>query len=525
MRYPNKPMSNTKPIAPDSPQAGDKIGRRKFIGNLTASAVGLSILPSHVLGGSNLVAPSEKINVAYIGVGTQGLRQLGDLLKIPDVQVVAVCDPQLKSTAYRDWGPTDLRSQMRKLIENDDWNPSGGGTIPGGLNDGKGIIDAYYARNRPGQKLQGCRAYTDARELFAKEQGLDAVQVMTPDHLHGVLSTAALRRNIAVTMHKPVSNRLREGRKVIDLAQRSNVATYMLPWDANGSMDQVMAWINQGAIGELKEVHNWTNRPVWPQYSILPTSAAQIPEGFDWNLWLGPEAERPYHPHYANMVFRGWYDFGGGSMADMGHYSLWTVFEALKLENPTVVEPCLSHVCGFKDDGSAFKIANDYSFPYACSVRFKYPRAANRPAVDLVWHDGGMRPQIPQEFYAKNIEFPPEGMMFKGDKGIIMAGFRVEAPYLVSEATPEQAKAATQPRAPRTPGVHRFVEGVKNKQQIAGSIRQAWPLTEAVNLYAVALRANKVLHYDASKMKITNDEKADTYLDRNYRAGWELETI
>lgn len=518
-------MNSIQPT-PLEPAAGmDKISRRKFIGNLTAATLGVSIVPAHVLGLSGQPAPGEKINVAYIGLGTQGLRQLGDLLQIPEVQVVAVCDPQLNSAGYRDWSPTGLRDQLRKLIGNDRWTPSSGNTIPGGLRDGKAIVDAYYAANRPGQKLNGCRAYADVRELFAKEAGLDAVQIMTPDHLHGVIATAALKRRIAVAMHKPISNRLREGRKVVELAQRSDAVTHFIPWDYNGSMAQVMAWINDGAIGELKEIHNWSFRPVWPQYATVPDSRPAIPEGFDWNLWLGPEAERPYHPNYTNMTFRGWYDFGGGSMADMGHYSLMTVFAALKLEKPSVVEPCLSHVCGLRDDGSAFKIANDFSFPFACSVRFKYPAIPGRPAVDLVWHDGGMRPPTPPEFHARRIEFPSEGMMFKGDKDSIIGGFRIEKPYLVSTVTPGQVAASMQQDRDRSAGAQRFIDGVKAKTQIAGGFRDAWPITEAVNLYAAALRANKTLYYDADQMKVTNDDTANRFLDRSYRAGWEPENI
>ena len=195
-----------------------------------------------------------------------------------------------------------------------------------------------------------CKAYTDFRELFAKEKDLNAVQVMTPDHFHGIISAAALKRNIAVSVHKPLSNRLLEGKKVIDLALKSKATTHLLPWDSNGEdMPKIMEWINSGAIGELKEVHNWSYRPVWPQYAKLPEQTPKVPEGFDWDLWLGPEATRPYHPHYTHTVFRGWYDFGGGSMADMGHYSLWTVFEALKLGKPTIIEPNFSHVCDIND--------------------------------------------------------------------------------------------------------------------------------------------------------------------------------
>ena len=161
-----------------------------------------------------------------------------------------------------------------------------------------------------------------------------------------------------------------------------------MPWDSNGDMAPVMAWIDGGAIGTLREIHNWSNRPVWPQYATLPSDRPPVPEGLDWDLWLGPEAERPYHPNYTNMVFRGWYDFGGGSMADMGHYSLWTVFKALDLSGPTSIDPMLTHACTLQD-GVSTTIRNDFSFPLAAVVRFRYPARGARGPVDLVWYDGG----------------------------------------------------------------------------------------------------------------------------------------
>lgn len=505
--------------------SGNSIPRRTFIGGVTTAAVGLTVVPRHVLGGSGFVPPSDKINVAYIGLGTQGLRQLPDIIQIPEVQITAVCDPQRKAIDYYDWSPTGLRNELRKVIGNPNWNTGGNNTIPGGLDNGKEIVDAYYAKET-GKKYD-CHAYTDFRELFEKEKDLDAVQVMTPDHLHGVISAAALKRNIGVSVHKPLSNRLLEGKKVVDLAHKSEATTHLLPWDSNGpDMPKVMEWINSGAIGKLKEVHNWSFRPVWPQYAKLPTDTPKVPGGFDWDLWLGPESARPYHPHYTNMVFRGWYDFGGGSMADMGHYSLWTVFEALKLGKPTIVEPNFSHVCGINDKGSAFKINNDFSFPFASKVRFKYPAIADRPALDLVWYDGGMRPPVPQEFYDQGVEFPSEGMMFVGDKDIILTrGFHVENPYLLSKGVKLTEEVSAAAGAVQVPGIKRFIDGVKAGKQIDGGFRQAWPITEAVNLYATALRSQKTLMYDADAMKITNDAKANDYLKRDYRKGWGLEEI
>ncbi len=500
------------------------VSRRKFIGGISTATLAMTLLPRHVLGGKGFVAPSDKFTLAYIGCGTQGLRELLPLLSIPELQIVAVCDPQREARAYFDWSKTGLRDEIRKTLQNPQWTSGGDNTVPGGLNNGKEIVDTYYSKFRSESKLNGCTTYTDFRELFAKEKDLNAVKVMTPDHLHGIIAMAAMKRGIGVTTHKPISNRLLEGKQVIDMASQSKAATHLIAWDSNGSMEQVMQWINQGAIGQLKEVHNWSNRPVWPQYPTLPADTPPIPAGMDWDLWLGPEAERAYHPSYTNMVFRGWYDFGGGSMADMGHYSLWTVFKALELESPTIIEPNLSHFCGIKDS-AAFKVRNDFSFPMASSVRFKYPAKGNRPAVDLIWYDGGMKPAVPEELYEDNMELPAEGMMFVGDQGKILAGFHVNNPQLIPERK-MQGQSIPEPQIKdKTSGFMQFMEAAKSGKQCPGNFTEAWSLTEAVNLYAIALRTERILKYDAATQKITNVPEANKYLSREYRKGWEPESI
>ncbi|MBA4411011.1 MAG: Gfo/Idh/MocA family oxidoreductase [Bacteroidota bacterium] len=520
-------MMTQKSNTPGIPDSGSEkknnpnlLDRRKFIGGISTAALAMTVVPRHVLGGNGFVAPSDKITLAYIGTGTQGLRELQPLLSIPELQIVAVCDPQKYAFGYYDWGKTGLRDEIRKTLQNPNWTSGGDQTVPGGLDNGKEIVDTYYSKFRADQKFRSCAAYADFREMFEKEKDLNAVKVMTPDHLHGVIALAAMKRGISVTTHKPISNRLEEGFQVIETAKKSKATTHLIAWDSNGSMDQVMKWINEGAIGALKEVHNWSNRPVWPQYPTLPTDTPPVPNGMDWDLWLGPEAERPYHPYYTNMVFRGWYDFGGGSMADMGHYSLWTVFKALGLENPTIVEPTYSHVCGLRDS-TAFRVKNDFSFPFASSVRIKYPAKGSRPKVDLIWYDGGMRPLVPEELYEDNKELQPEGMMFVGDKGKILAGFHVNNPQLIPEKRMVGQSVPELPKKERTSGFLQFMDAVKAGKQCPGSFTEAWSLTEAVNLYGVALRTGRILKYDATNRKITNVADADKYLGRVYRNGWD----
>ena len=496
------------------------MNRRTFLETASASAC-FTILPRHVLAGSGAVPPSDKITLAHIGTGTQGLREMPRLMASPEIQVVAVCDPSKHAIGYRDWGKDDLLNELRTVLDKPDWMAGTEGIVPGGRDVGQNFVDTYYAADRASGAFKGCSAYVDFRELLDKEKDVNAVKIMTPDHLHGVISIACMKRGKHVIMHKPIANRLHEAKLVIDTARKTGVATHFMPWEANGSMDQVMAWINAGAIGTLREIHNWTNRPVWPQYTTIP-SAAPIPDGFDWDLWLGPEAERPYSPNYTNMVFRGWYDFGGGSMADMGHYSLWSVFNALDLKSPTSIEPAFTHTCGL-NDGIAFQVQNDYSFPTASAVRFKYPASGTRPAVDLVWYDGGMRPPTPEELEAANEELPIEGMMFVGSKGKILSGFQLEDPQLITPGTTpkDQAPRSYSHGQHVAPSMRQWIAAVRGGPQSASSFLNAWPISEAVNLYAVALRARKKLLYDGQSQKITNLADANKYLGREYRKGWD----
>jgi hypothetical protein len=286
-------------------------------------------------------------------------------------------------------------------------------------------------------------------------------------------------------------------------------------------MDQVLAWIRDGSIGTLREIHNWTNRPVWPQYPTIPTDAPPVPEGFDWDLWLGPEHERPYHPNYTHMVFRGWYDFGGGSMADMGHYSLWTVFRALDLAAPTSIEPMASHD-QVLTDGIASGVKNDFSFPAASVVRFSYPARGDRGAVDLIWYEGGIRPPTPPEMDVDRVDLPAEGMMFVGDKGKILAGFLVDDPHLIPDRRTARPPAAPPPFG-RENGLRHWVSACQGGPPSEGSFLHAQGISEAVNLYAVALRTRRRLYYDPASRKITNVPEANKYLSREYRKGWNPE--
>lgn len=500
-----------------------EINRRKFVGTAVASGA-FSIVPRYVLGGSGHVAPNDKITLANIGMGTQGFRELGGLLADPQIQIVAVCDPNTDSNDYVEWGKNGIRNLLRKYLGNPSWREDASGG-PGGREVGRQVIDAYYAGQRGADQFKACAAYADFRELLEQEKDLDAVKVMTPDHLHATISIAAMRKGKHVLMHKPVANRLYEGRLAVDTARQAKVATHLLAYGSGTGNAAIANRVKQGVIGKLREIHNWTNRPVWPQYTEIPKDRPSIPKGLDWDLWLGPAVDRPYHPHYTHTVFRGWYDFGGGSMADMGIYSLWPVFTTLGLGVPTGAEAWATHTCAIVDHVSR-PVKNDFAYPIGCSIRLKFAARGDQPPLDLFWYDGGMKPRLPHEIESHDIQLTREGILFVGDEGSILAGFHGQNPQRfargkrepldINGALPEGQRRNYERR-------HRlWLDACQGGEPSAGSFPNAAPITDAVNLGTVALRAGRKVLFDSENMKITNVPQANQYLVRQYRPGWEL---
>jgi len=497
------------------------INRRRFLGSAVASGA-FTIVPRHVLGGSGHVAPSEKITLAHIGMGTQGFSELGGLLDEPQIQIVAVCDPNRDSNDYVEWGKNNARNRIRTYLGKPSWREDQGG-CPGGREVGREVVNTYYANHRGGQNLKRCSTYADFRELLENEKDLDAVKVMTPDHLHATISIAAMKRGKHVLMHKPVANRLYEGRLVAETTRRRKVATHLLAYGSGTGNGRIAERIKEGVIGPLREVHNWTNRPVWPQYTKIPTDRPPVPKGFDWDLWLGPERFRPYHPHYTHTVFRGWYDFGGGSMADMGIYSLWPVFAALDLGVPLSAEAWATHTCAIVDHVSR-PAKNDFSYPTACTLRLQFAARRDRPALDLFWYDGGMKPRLPKEVEAHDVKMAKEGILFVGDRGTILAGFHGQNPQLFAKGQrkPLRIKETSAQGSRRGNRHNPWLQACKGGDPSPGSFVKAAAITDAVNLATVALRAGKKVQFDSENMRITNAAEANKYLYREYREGWEL---
>lgn len=500
----------------------NKISRRTFVSSAAVASLGFTIVPRHVIGGKNYVPPSDKLTIAYIGCGTQGLREMTSLITNPKIQIISVCDPNKRTTNYIDWSPHGIRNTIRKVLGDDTWDEGVEG-ISGGRDVGQAFVEQYYAKNKPSGKYKGCTSYADFRELLEKENDADALKIMTPDHLHATISIAGMKKGKHIVMHKPIANRIYESRRNIETARQTGMSTHLLAWSRRPGNDLVKKWIADGAIGNLKEIHNWSYRPVWPQWTSLPTDTPPVPEGFDWDLWLGPVPHRPYHPNYTHCVFRGWYDFGGGSIADMGHYSLWPMFLTLGVSTPPISAEAYGTTTRTVVDHVSRNVVNDVAFPYSCIVRLKFPKQETLPAFDLFWYDGGMKPPTPPELEVDGKDLPEEGMMFVGDKGKILGGFRNENPVLIPERRmKEYLGGTTLPEEEAERGDDIWIDAFREKKQSPGSFLLAGPVSETINLAAVALRAKKKVLYDAAKMEITNIPEANALLRREYRKGWEL---
>ncbi len=495
---------------------GSRMDRRTFISH-GAAAASFTIVPAHVIARSGKVPPSDQITVANIGCGTQGLREMSDLLTHDHLRVVAVCDPNKYSTDYLDWSAEGLHNGIRETLSDPSWGKGIKG-IAGGRDVAKKYVDQYYDDSG-----FGVQSYEDYRELIEKERDVDVLKIMTPDHLHAAIAIDGMKNGKHIVTHKPIANRMYEARKTIDLARSSGLKTHLLAWADRPEYEIVLRWIQDGEIGELKEIHNWSYRPVWPQYNRAPRKAQNVPEGFNWDLWLGPVPHRPYHKNYTHNVFRGWYDFGGGSVADMGHYSLFPLFRSFEIMTPpisarafgTTMRTTMNNVCRWID--------NDDAFPHSCMIKMEFPKQDLIPAFDLYWYDGGMKPFAPEELAVDDLDTPNEGMMFVGTEGKILAGFRCEDPRLLPREKMESFKGEKiKSKQDRENNNNIWARAFLEDTESPGSFIYAGPVTETINLAAVALRAKKKVFYDSKYMEITNDRDANSYLYRKYRKGWEL---
>jgi predicted dehydrogenase len=500
-----------------------KIARRQFLASAVAAAASCTIVPRQVLGGPGQVPPSGKINVAFIGVGSQGLRVMLNFLRDKDVQAVAVCDPNTQSEDYPQWSQNEFRDGVRRLLgTNSGWDqlsPNKPIRLTRSLNATSGvsgrepcqkIVDAYNGMGKRSGESRGCKAYRDFRELLEKESDVDAVVVGTTDNLHAAVAVAAMKKGKHVYCQKPMTHTIYEARRMAEVAREKGVATQVAVQNASSEdTRRISEWIVGGAIGPVRQVHNWSSRPFWAQGLDRPTEAQSVPDGLDWDLWLGPAPERPFHHVYLPFIWRGWYDFGSGALGDMGCYSFDTIFRALKLGPPTSVEASCTD-----------RYAE--TFPHASIIHFDFPSRGDMAPVRLTWYDGGLKPHRPDGL-GEDQKMADEGLLFVGDRGSILCGFSGRGPRLLPEAKKQEDKrpARTQQRSPAN--LREWLDACKGgKARPAANFEFEGGVTEALLLGNVALRTGQKLIWDSTNLKVVNVAEAEQYIRPERRKDWSL---
>lgn len=491
--------------------------RRKFITTTTAAA-GITIIPRHVLGGVGYIAPSDRLNIACIGTGTQGTRVMLQLLKLPEIQIVSVADPVKEDTRYQNWGQHELRDNIREAIQEPKWDEGVEGCRAGRV-PAQQIVNTWYGKQK-GMKYIGCAAYEDFRELLEKQPDIDGVVVGTPDHQHAQASVRSMQKGKHVYCQKPMTNSVYEARLMSDVAKKTGLATQVATANASSEdADLLCEMIWSGAIGPVREVHNWSNRPVWQSgFTQLPPEE-KIPDGFNWDLWLGRADMRPFSYGYAHTVFRSWFDFGTGALGDMGCYSFANIWRALKLGDVHTVEASGNTVVGLVN-GNPEQLPY-LSHPLAMNAHFTFEARAGMPPVDLYWYDGGIKPPRPAEFDADGIDFDPDGLLFVGDYGKILCTFNGGKPRLIPEA---KNKAYIKPPATieRSKGHYQdWIAAMKGGPAPRCTFQSAAPITEALALGIIAMRTGKKLVWDPVNLS-TNVEQANRLIKPSYRPGWEI---
>lgn len=496
--------------------------RREFLGNV-AAVTAFTIVPRRVLGRGH-TAPSDMVVLAQVGCGTQALRQVDtNLVRRTDVQMVAVVDPNTSSDDYVDWSPFGTRATVRRFLDDPTWC-EGDRATRAGREVARSIMETWYRKQ--GRPSAGIRAYEDFREMLERETDIQGVVNITPDHQHGPINIATLRKGKAAISHKPVAATLHEVRRTLLAARESPAPSHLLAYSNRPDRHTLAAWIAAGAIGTVREVHNWTNRPFWPQgMQEYHASGPPVPEGFNWTLWQGPEPDRPYHPAYTFSVYRGWYAYGTGCLGDMGHYSLWQPYRILELGIPEWVEARPSNDAWVTGDRvSRGGYVSQVAFPKSSTVRWRHPATARRPSVDTWWYDGGMKPATPDALLEDGEDLADEGMLIVGDAGTILCDFRANAPRLIPKKRQQAfAGSVTVPAFDTTSQDDEWVTAIKKGTKSKGSFEAVGALAEAVALAGIALRVPyKRLLWDAAQTRFTNSDEANALIRRaEYRPGWD----
>jgi predicted dehydrogenase len=442
------------------------LSRRKFMGAGATAACGFSILSRSVLGAPGVTPPSGRLNVGFIGIAGQGSGLIKTIGSFSNVTLAALCD-----------------------------------------------VDAEYAarviKAHPDRRL-----YKDYRVMLEKEKGLDAVVIATPDHWHAPIAIAAMKLGKHVYVEKPMAHTIKEARLMGQVAADMKVVTQMgNQGHAGEGIRLTKEWLDAGAVGTVKEVHVWSDRPgkFWnTQGRRRPADKPPVPPTLDWDLWQGPAPEQAYHPDYVPKKWRGFFDYGCGALGDMMVHNADPAWYALDLGAPDAVEAVTSET-------------NPDSFPLWSIVTWHFGAKGRRGPVKLVWYDGGKLPPLPPGLEPDR-KLDDNGIYFVGDKGVMLCGGWSGTPRLVPESA---MKSFVRPEKtiPRSSGHHEewvaaCIAG-KPEDAKAGFWYSA-PFTEALLAGVLPIRLGQRIEWDAAAMRVKNAPEADELIRKRYRKGFGL---
>jgi len=516
----------------------DDLSRRKFVTDIGLAGAGFAIVPRHVLG-RGFEAPSDTLNIAFAGVGGMGR---SNMINLASQNLVAVCDVDWE---YANKGfdslDKDIKSLQKRLDENMiEFRPpaSARGEEPPlqkrPLTEderAKSTLQLEGLLRVKNDHLPRAKRYTDYREMLERQKDIDAVLVATPDHLHAPIALAAMDLGKHVYVQKPLTWSVAEARQLSRRAAETKLATQM--GNQGHSFNEARTTIEYvwaGAIGDVREIHIWTNRPLgyWPQGMPRPEPSKtpvdklrwngpgvmarianafaeknySVPKKLAWDLFLGPAPHVDYHPIYHPFNWRGWVDWGVGAIGDMGAHLMDHSMWALDLGFPTSIETVSTPF-------------NGVCHPHATMTFYEFPARGDKPAVKLTWYDGGFLPPKPVEIGEEELN-KGGGALLVGSKGKLLHDTYGVRPRLLPASLHESVGKPPQklPRIPNENHEMNWVEAAKGRTQASCPFEYAAKLTEVMLLGVVSLRAGKKLYYDGANMRVTNDEAANQYLQR-----------
>ncbi len=434
------------------------ITRRQFL-----AATGSAALAAGLSSPRRVLAANDKVNVACIGLGGQGKSDLRNVVQ-QGHNIVALCDV--------------------------DWRMCGG------------LFDAYPK----------AKQWRDYREMFDKQKDIDAVVIATPDHHHAFAAMAALGHGKHTYCEKPLTHSVFEARTLAQAAVKSGLSTQMGNQGQADDHVRVTAEIlRSGVIGPVREIHLWTDRPIWPQGIERPAEAQTPHEEMDWDLWLGPAPERPYNAAYHPFKWRGWWDFGTGALGDMGCHMFYPVFYELELGQPLSVE-------------ATSEPFNSETYPTKSVIKYEFAARGEWPACTLTWYDGGNKPPRPAGL-PDGEDYKPTGMYYKGDKGVLFRGDHSDkkADRILMPDGELKDYTPPAPTLPRSIGHwQEFFGAITGDAKPGANFETAGRITEAVLIGNAALKAGKKLEWDSANLTFANAPDAAQFLRNEYRKGWTL---